>query len=323
MAKANMGCLFPAEQRRRQSRARRKPSDFLSALSSALHRASAVSYLPGVRIALLLVALCALALGAGQTGADAGRQVEAAVHREMVLGDLKGAIEGYRAVLALEGVSREIAARALFQMGQCQEKLGKRTAAEDAYRRVADEYGDQEQAQEARAKLTEWAEAVAGPGNLKFDEGTPGKAPPGWFAMAMPKDKDVLAQWQRRGCRTGPGGCVVVQALANSPGHLGDMMQSFSAAAYRGKTIRLRAWMRVEAADTGDHGQMWLTVERPHGLDGFSDYMDDRPIRSAQWTQCEIVGQVARDAQFINFGFISNGKGRVWVDDVSFEVVRR
>lgn len=272
---------------------------------------------------ILVVTLCALGLAAAQTGADAGRQLEAAVHREVVLGDLKGAIEGYRAVLALEGVSREFAARALFQMGQCEEKLGNRTAAEDAYRHVVDEYGDQEQAPEARAKLAEWEEGIAGPGNLKFDEGTPGKAPPGWYPMAMPKDWNFLAQWQRKGCRTGNGGCVVVQALANSPGHLGDLMQSFSAAPYRGKTIRLRAWMRVEAVDAADRGQMWLTVERPRGLDGFSDYMDDRPIRSAQWIECEILGQVSRDAQFINFGFISSGKGRVWVDDVSFEVVRR
>ena len=46
-------------------------------------------------------------------------------------------------------------------------------------------------------------------------------------------------------------------------------MQSFSAAAYRGKTVRLRAWVRVEAGAPGDRAQMWLKVDRPNGKVGF------------------------------------------------------
>ena len=255
-----------------------------------------------------------------QTGADGARQLEAAIHREMVLGDLKGAIEGYRGVLALEGAGRAVAARALFQIGQCHEKLGNRAAAEDAYRRVADDYGDQEQAPGARAKLAEWNEAVPGPRNLKFEEGTPGKAPPGWTVLALAKDADFLAPLQRRGCRG--ESCVLVQAPPNAPSPYGAMMQSFDASAYRGKTVRLRAWMRVEPALPDDHGQMLLAVSRANRRSGFFDNMGDRPVRSGQWTQCEIVGAVDRDAQFIDFGFMSFGKGRVWVDGVSFEVVR-
>jgi len=261
-------------------------------------------------------------VAAPQAGADAARQLEAAIHREIVLGDLKGAIEGYRKVLGLQGGSREVAARALFQIGQCQEKLGNRAAAEEAYRRVSEQYGDQEQAAEARAKLAEWKEAVAGPRNLNFEEGTPGKVPPGWIALALPKDADFLAQLQRKGCRTGTG-CAVVQAPANSPRPFGNMMQSFSAAAYRGQTVRLRAWIRLDAVEQDDRGQMWLAVVRANRRNGFYDNMDDRPVRSGQWTLCEIVGEVDRDAQFIDFGFMSSGKGRVWVDDVSFHVVGR
>jgi hypothetical protein len=100
-------------------------------------------------------------------------------------------------------------------------------------------------------------------------------------------------------------------------------MQSFFASAYRGKTVRLRAWMRVDPELPDDHGQMYLIVSRVDRRRGFFDNMDDRPVRSGQWTQCEIVGDVARDAQFIEFGFMSFGRGRVWVDSVSFDVVGR
>jgi hypothetical protein len=34
----------------------------------------------------------------------------------------------------------------------------------------------------------------------------------------------------------------------------------------------------------------------------------------------EITGAVDEDAQFINFGFLSIGGGRVWIDSVSFDV---
>jgi hypothetical protein len=49
--------------------------------------------------------------------------------------------------------------------------------------------------------------------------------------------------------------------------------------------------------------------------------MDDRPVRTSSWTRCEIVGEINDDARFINFGVMSIGGGRVWVDDVSFEVI--
>ena len=51
--------------------------------------------------------------------------------------------------------------------------------------------------------------------------------------------------------------------------------------------------------------------------------MSDRPIRSPDWTRFEIVAPVDRDATFINLGVIALGLfTRVWVDDVTFEVIR-
>ena len=262
----------------------------------------------------------ALTTAFAQTGADAPRQLEAAIHREIVLGDLRGAIEAYRGVLALEGAPRPVTARALFQIGQCEEKLGKRTAAEDAYRRVADSYSDQEPAAAARAKLNEWEQEAAGPRNLKFVEGTVGKWPPRWTVLALPKDMDFMAPLQHKGCRGET--CVIVQSPPSAPSSYGSMTQSFDASPYRGKTVRLRAWMKVDRELPDDHGQMYMTISRANRRTGFFDNMDDRPVRANQWTQCEIVGAVDRDAQFIDFGFMSFGKGRVWVDGVTFEVVR-
>ena len=256
-------------------------------------------------------------------------ELESALHREVVIGDLNGAMQQYKALVADVGVPKSLAAKALLQIGRCQEKLGHREEAYDAYRRIANDFADQSGvASLARTKLAAWS----GPRNLKFDEGVPGRVPPGWFVPSLPKDADYLAELRHGdGCRT-RAGCALVMVPRNVPRPVGNLMQSFSAAAYLGKTIRLSAWVRLERffpasfgfriPDPEDRAQMWLNVEAVNRRNGFSDNMDDRPVRSTDWTRCEITGEIGDDARFINFGVMSIGGGRVWVDDVSFDVIK-
>ncbi|HXK06350.1 MAG TPA: tetratricopeptide repeat protein [Verrucomicrobiae bacterium] len=267
----------------------------------------------------ILAALLAAAMLAGQ--GDSERQLEAAIHREVVAGDLKGAIENYRAILTQPGVSKAIAARALFHIGECYEKLGQQRQAHDAYQRVAREFESETSiAAAARARTENWTEVLPGPRNLNFEEGEAGKAPPGWTVLTLEKVTGNLAELRRKGCRSGIG-CAVLIAPATAPGQVGNLMQSFSAEAYRGKTVRLRAWLKVEAVAPGDRANMWLQEDRPNGKQGFSADLDERAVRSADWTSCELVGRIHPDAQFLRFGFSSIGHGRVWIDNVSFEVV--
>ena len=114
----------------------------------------------------------------------------------------------------------------------------------------------------------------------------------------------------------------MVRVPANAPSPVANLMQSFGAEAYRGKTVRLRAWLKLAPVDSQDRAQMFLSVDRTNRQTGFFDNMNDRPIRSVEWTKYEITGAVDRDASFINFGFMSIGKGTVWVDEVSFEIVK-
>jgi len=277
---------------------------------------------------MLIFPIVALLVAGNFPATDPEVQLEAAIHREIVLGDLPGALQDYRAIAAAAGTPRAVSARAYLQIGLCEEKLGQRKEAYDAYRRVATEYGDQAgPVSLARTKLAAWS----GPRNLKFEEGATGKVPPGWFVPSLPKDADYLAELRRgEGCRS-RSGCALVMVPRNVPGTNGNLMQSFSAEAYVGKTVRLRAWLRLERffltsagfriPEPDDQARMWLNVERANRRTGFSDDMHDRPVTSADWTRCEIVGEIAEDARFINFGVSSLGGGRVWVDDVSFEVI--
>jgi hypothetical protein len=268
----------------------------------------------------MLIGMAAFALLAQS---DVERQLETAVYRETVMGDVPAAIGMYRTLLAEKGIARPVAARALWQLGQCQEKLGQRREAHATYSRVAREYAAESGiAAQARGKLAGWSDALPGPRNLRFEEGDPGKTPPGWFVPQVEKGSFSLAELRRKGCRSIAGCAVVIApATAAAPDSVGNLMQSFRAAAYRGKTVRLRAWVRVEAGGPGDRAQMWLRVDRPNGKVGFLEDMDGRPVRPAEWTSCEIVAEIDDDAQFVDFGVKSMGRSRVWVDGVSFEIV--
>jgi tetratricopeptide (TPR) repeat protein len=253
---------------------------------------------------------------------DAELELERAAHREIVLGDPQGAIEEYRAILAHREAPNEVAAQALLHLGRCQEELGRRSEARASYSRLIRDYGDQTPiVLQARVRLAAWEDLRPGPRNLEFREGITGKVPPGWIVPALPKDADSVAELRRTGCRGGVG-CAIVRVPPNAPSPVAILMQSFDAAAYRGKTVRLHAWMKLEPADSQDRAQMFLSVDRPNRQSGFLDNMNDRPIRSVDWTRYEIAGPVDRDATFVNFGVMSIGEGTVWVDEVSFEIVK-
>ena len=109
--------------------------------------------------AALLVA--AVLAAAPQQNVSAEKELEAAVHREQVLGDVNGAIEQYK-TLAQSG-NRAVAAQALVRLGHCYEKLGEAQVkqARAAYARVVRDYADQpEVVAQARARLA----ALGGPG---------------------------------------------------------------------------------------------------------------------------------------------------------------
>lgn len=104
-----------------------------------------------VAVALLSLTLVAAPPQAGQADADVA--LKAAMHKELVDGDLASAIEEYKRLAARPGVSRAVVAKALLQMAQSYEKLGS-PEARAAYERVARDYGDQRAiAAEARTRL--------------------------------------------------------------------------------------------------------------------------------------------------------------------------
>ena len=114
--------------------------------------------------------------------------------------------------------------------------------------------------------------------------------------------------------------CVRV-GLGDRPGDraaLLVLLQQVDATPYRGKQVRLKAAVRVDAAgpmDRRSSGSGWIA---PAGA-GFFDNMSDRPIRGKTWGDYQIEGDVARDAERVVLGILVFGDAPAWIDDVSLK----
>lgn len=172
---------------------------------------------------------------------------------------------------------------------------------------------------------------TAAPSNLALDRGTVGEAPPGWVVPQIQKSLGYWAEYRRQGCHGNAGCAVLLAPGALAPESFGNLTQSFDATPFRGKTVRFRAFVKVEPAAASPRApadrtapgraQLWLRVDLPNQQMGFFDDMGDRPITSPQWAAYEVTGEVAADAETVNLGLMSYGKNPVWIDGASFEVV--
>jgi C-terminal processing protease CtpA/Prc len=161
----------------------------------------------------------------------------------------------------------------------------------------------------------------AAPTNLDFEQGQPGEVPPGWHVTASSKDAGYAAETVTEKPESGRQAArISAPGELKNPQTFGNLMTSFDATAYRGKRVRLRAAVRVEGSGQ-DQAALWLRVDRSGGAMGFFDNMANRPITRPEWKRYEIVGDVAPDAQAINFGMMMYGRGKAWIDSVSFEAI--
>ena len=126
-----------------------------------------------------------------------------------------------------------------------------------------------------------------------------------------------VVAWQHLGLGFGNPRDIYRSIRTNKPDILffknsyGAIANGLDAIPYRGKTIKLKAAIKVGKG----MGQLWLRVDRTGKETGFFDDMDEKPIRSNQWNYYEISGPVAKDAEKIYFGCLLRETGQLWVDD--------
>jgi predicted ester cyclase len=99
------------------------------------------------------------------------------------------------------------------------------------------------------------------------------------------------------------------------------ILQGCSAAPFKGKKIKMTGFAKSENIE-GWAG-FWFRID---GEDikknlGF-DNMQDRPIKgTTDWTKYEIVMEVPNESISLVYGALLSGKGKIWVDNITFEEV--
>jgi hypothetical protein len=111
-----------------------------------------------------------------------------------------------------------------------------------------------------------------------------------------------------------------IESIVENPLDFCSLMQTVYVQEFIGKRIKMTGYIRSQGLN--DTTTMWIRVD-DYGNKTMADFdnMWDRPIVGTKdWTKCEIIFDVP-EKSVINFGFILRGAGKIWVDNVSFEIV--
>lgn len=90
---------------------------------------------------------------------------------------------------------------------------------------------------------------------------------------------------------------------------------------WKGKRVRLTGWLRTRDITTG-WAALWMRTDSETATSLAFDNMPDRgPRGTTEWTQYEVVLDVAPEATDIYFGVVLDGDGALWADDLTLEEV--
>jgi len=111
-----------------------------------------------------------------------------------------------------------------------------------------------------------------------------------------------------------------LESVVNNPTGFCTLLQTFIKKDFMGKRIKMTGYIKSQGLN--DTATMWVRVDdTDKKMSTDFDNMMYRPIVGTKdWTKCEIIFDIPyRGVVF--YGFIFLGVGKVWVDNVSFEVV--
>jgi hypothetical protein len=166
--------------------------------------------------------------------------------------------------------------------------------------------------------LPGWAAALERPGVGGIE--TISELPGWWHAGSNPVGYLIGVD---RAVKHGGRASARLKSTGASPRGFGSLMQVWSAADYRGKRVRMSAWVKCE--NVVRRSGLWMRIDGPSGDPSkplASDAMQGRGIVGTRdWQRYEIVLEVAPEAVDIAFGADLSGGGILWVDDVHLEEV--
>jgi hypothetical protein len=171
--------------------------------------------------------------------------------------------------------------------------------------------------EKSKAETTKLLAELDGQMTNKTNKSPDSKALKGWYeAGSDPQDYEFGID--REAALQGSGSGFIWSRT--NPRGFGTLMQMFKADSYRGERRRLSAYIRAEGV--ANWAGLWMRIDGPDGATSAFDNMGQRPIKGTiNWRNYQVVLDVSDDAQYIAFGALLHGQGRIWINEVKFEVV--
>jgi hypothetical protein len=107
--------------------------------------------------------------------------------------------------------------------------------------------------------------------------------------------------------------------------HNGTLMQVSSAAAYRGKSLKMRAFLRSN--EVAQRAGLWIRADDINGTtvafrNCFSPSAPQSFVQgNSAWKEVEISIDIPDSAVALSYGVQLIGTGAVWIDNVGFDVI--
>ncbi len=148
------------------------------------------------------------------------------------------------------------------------------------------------------------------------------EVPHGWFANIPPPGDFTVATDNAVTYQGHPS--VSISSKKPDPTGFAGFNQSISAKDYRGKRVRVSAYLRTrDVKGEGSRGaHVWFRVDGPNQKVLGFDNMDIRPVKGdTEWTKYEIVLDVPSESVGLAYGSFLNGSVTSWVASFNLEEV--
>ena len=142
--------------------------------------------------------------------------------------------------------------------------------------------------------------------------------PKGWFKAGsapsnykMGVDEDVTFDGSKS---------AFIEANSAESNSFGTLMQNSGVEDYIGKRVQLTIYIKTQDVSGWTGG--WFRIDGSQKKTLAFDNMNNRPIKkSTEWAKYTLVLDVPTNATKMAYGVLLNGNGKVWFDNLSFQVV--
>lgn len=142
--------------------------------------------------------------------------------------------------------------------------------------------------------------------------------PQGWF-MAGSKPAEYEAGIDKNATYNDHSSAYLKANENPTPQHFGTLMQQFRADQYKGKRVRITANIKTDGVE--NWAGMWMRVDKDRQPVAFDNMNDKRLEGTTGWQSYQVILDVPDDATLVSLGVLLNGKGTVWINGMSFDVV--